>query len=165
MIYGSQPINKSKMIHLFFLILFSLDFYELKLHQWRQTWFKNVIYSFLSFLSMILVWVDTTLPPINFHNCNNSLLWRGHSTHRRPHTYPMQWHTHSHCVCNTNFGRTNAQSRFYIHPKTVSALMLFPNKLSLFHTIQYKCQPKIPVLLFLWRNWFAWKNQLCWTKF
>ena len=103
--------------------------------------------------------VCTMLHPINFHNCTKSLLWRGNVTHRRPHTYPMQWHLHSQCVCNTNFGRTTAQSRFYVHPKTVSFLILFRNKFSLLYAIQYKCQPKVPELLCFWRNLFAWKHQ------
>ena len=120
---------------------------------------ENILHIYCIFKTL-----KTTLPPINFHNCTKSLLWRGNGTHRWSHTYPIKWHPHSLYVCNTNFGRTTAQSRFYVHPKTVSLLILFLNKLSLLYAVQYKCQPTVLEILCFWRNIFAWANQSCWTK-
>ena len=74
---------------------------------------------------LVHVHSDTTLPPIKFHNCTKSLLCRGNVTHRCLHIYPMQWHLHSKCICDTNFGRTTAQSILYVHPKTVYLFILF----------------------------------------
>ena len=96
-----------------------------KIHLKRTTNFiLNRISGYLSFKNLG-VFIRTTLPPINFHHCTKYLLWRGNGTHKRPHTYPIQWHTSSKCVYNNNFSRTTTQFRFYVHPKTVSFLILF----------------------------------------